>query len=52
LNKKTKAFNGVNFAQDAKFAKKRYIFSADPRGIGFAFHRAGKAEKNMLTQKP
>jgi hypothetical protein len=39
LNRKIKAFNGVNFAQGTKVAEEKYIlFSADPRGIGFAFH--------------
>jgi len=34
------------FAQGAEVAEKKYhFFSADPRGIGFAFHRAGRAEK-------
>jgi len=38
-------FFTARFAQGAKFAEEKYIFfSADPRGIGFAFHRAGRAE--------
>jgi membrane-bound inhibitor of C-type lysozyme len=52
LNRKIKAFNGVNFAQGAKFAEGKYIFfSADPRGIGFAFHRAGRAENKIRLRK-
>jgi len=39
-------FFTARFAQDAEVAKgKYYFFSADPRGIGSAFHGAGTAEK-------
>ena len=45
-------FFTARFAQGAKFAEEKYIFfSADPRGIGFAFHRAGRAENKIRLRK-
>jgi hypothetical protein len=39
-------FFTARFAQGAEVAEKKYyFFSADPRGIGSAFHGAGTAEK-------
>jgi hypothetical protein len=36
--------------RDAENAKERDIFlSADPRGIGAAFHRAGRPERKKIT---
>jgi len=45
-------FFTARFAQGAKFAEEKYIFfSADPGGIGFAFHRAGRAENKYAYAK-
>ena len=43
-------FNRTGWAgRDAENAKKRDDFlSDDPRGIGAAFHRAGRPERNKL----
>jgi hypothetical protein len=44
-------FFTARFARDAEFAERKYIFfSADPRGIGYAFHRAGRPEKKRSTE--
>jgi hypothetical protein len=48
-NPSVRYFFTARFAQGAKFAEEKYIFfSANPRGIGFAFHRTeNKKEVNL-----
>jgi len=42
-------FFTARFARAAEFAEEKYVFfSADPRGICFAFHGAGRAEKKIM----
>ncbi|MBA7642879.1 hypothetical protein ES703_50588 [subsurface metagenome] len=51
-------FFTARFARDTEFAEKKYVFfSADPGGIGSAFHRAeeGRKENDLRfgeTKKP